>query len=391
MSFDPDLSDPLVAKAVELRDVFAKDAVARDKRGGRPIEQVRLLKESGLLSIQIAKEHGGAGASWLSVLRAVREFARVDGSLGHIYGYHFLPINILNFRGTAEQKGRLLGRSAQEQWFWGNSGNPMSKSLFGRLAGDEWVIDGYRPFSSGTHVADYMTVAWEDVASGERTFAAIPASYPGVEIKDDWDGIGQRQTGSGTVTFDKVRIARDEVLSAPVGTPFTTLIPLIQQSVLLNVFVGSAQGALTEGRAYTVGTSRPWVDSGVARHTDDPWVKRHYGELFIKTKAATELADMAARSFDAAWARGSALTAEERGRAAIDIAAANVVAGEVGLDVSSRIFEVTGARSAVNAYGFDRFWRNVRTHTLHNPAEYKARTVGAWFLTGEFPEPDLYR
>ena len=90
-------------------------------------------------------------------------------------------------------------------------------------------------------------------------------------------------------------------------------------------------------------------------------------------------------------AQGPALTGEDRGRAAIDIATANVYAGEAGLAVSSEIFEVMGARSATNANGFDRFWRNVRTHTLHNPAEYKKRTVGTWLLAGEFPVPAIYR
>jgi hypothetical protein len=44
-----------------------------------------------------------------------------------------------------------------------------------------------------------------------------------------------------------------------------------------------------------------------------------------------------------------------------------------------------GARSATIANGYDRFWRNVRIHTLHNPAEYKTRNVGSWFLTGAHP------
>ncbi|MCJ2061028.1 hypothetical protein MKL09_31480, partial [Methylobacterium sp. J-048] len=46
------------------------------------------------------------------------------------------------------------------------------------------------------------------------------------------------------------------------------------------------------------------------------------------------------------------------------IAAANVYAGTIALEVTSQIFEVMGARSATNANGFDRFWRNVRIHTL---------------------------
>ena len=115
-----------------------------------------------------------------------------------------------------------------------------------------------------------------------------------------------------------------------------------------------------------------------------------YGALYARTLAAAELADKAARSLDAAYAKGPALTAEERGRAAIELATANVYGGEVGL-AASGVFEATGARSATRPNGFDRFWRNVRIHTLHNPAHYKLRTVGAWFLTGDFPEPGLFR
>ncbi|WAH44173.1 hypothetical protein NZD89_12790 [Alicyclobacillus fastidiosus] len=37
-----------------------------------------------------------------------------------------------------------------------------------------------------------------------------------------------------------------------------------------------------------------------------------------------------------------------------------------------------------------RAWRNVRTHTLHNPAEFKLRTVGNWFLNDALPEPGYY-
>jgi alkylation response protein AidB-like acyl-CoA dehydrogenase len=392
MSFEPELADPFIPTAVKLRDQFAADAVARDKAGGRPTEQIKLLKESGLPSIQIPRRYGGEGASWVTVLRIVREFAHTDGSLAHLFGYHHLPINGVYFRGTEAQKEDLLGRSAKGNWVWGNSGNAMAKSSTGRRDGNDWILNGNRPFSSGSHIADYLQIAWE-IEGDKRLVAAIPTDREGLIIEDDWDGIGQRQTGSGRVTVKDLRVHGHEIIGSPEIplTPFASLTSLFQQAVLLNVFVGSAQGALTEGRGYTTASSRPWIYSGVERHIDDPWVKRVYGDLYIKTLAATELADEAARSLDAAYERGEALTTDERGRAAIDLATANVYAGEIGLAVSSGVFEVTGARSATNSYGFDRFWRNVRTYTLHNPAEYKKRTVGNWLLTGEFPVGGLYR
>lgn len=391
MTFSPDLSDPFVATAVELRTIFDRDAVARDKAGGRPVEQIRLLKESGLPSAQIPKNYGGKGAPWLSVLRVVREFARTDGSLAHLYGYHHLPLNGVLFRGTDAQKDQLLTRSARENWVWGNSGNAMSKTSTARRNGSGWILNGFRPFSSGSHIADYIQVAWED--GQDRLAAAIPADREGIVIEDDWDGVGQRQTGSGKVTFKDVHIGDDELIGSPAVplTPFQTLISLFQQAVLLNLFVGSAQGALSEGRDYTVSQSRPWVYSGYENHTDDPFIQRKYGDLYIRTLAAAELADVAARSLDAAYGKGEALTLEQRGQTAIDLATANVYAGQIGLDASSEVFEVMGARSATKANGYDRFWRNVRTHTLHNPAEYKKRTIGTWLLTGEFPVGGLYR
>lgn len=392
MSFEPDETDPLVAKAFQLRKIFHRDAIQRDKQGGRPIEQIRLLKESGLPSAQIPQHYGGQGATWLSILRAVRELARTDGSLAHLFGYHHLPLNLILFRGSDAQKDRWLRASAAGNLVWSNSGNAMSKSSSGKRIDGGWLVNGKRPFSSGSHIADYIQVSWESV-DGERLTAAVPADRGGIVIEDDWDGIGQRQTGSGTVSFHDVEVLDDEVISSPSIplTPYTSLTSLLQQSVLLNVFVGSAQGALEEGRAYTTESSRPWIYSGVEKHTDDPWIKRQYGDLYIRTLAATELADKAARSLDAAFGQGTNLTHEDRGAAAIDIATANVYAGEVGLGVSSEIFEVMGARSATTANGFDRFWRNVRTHSLHNPAEYKKRTVGTWLLDGEFPTPAMYR
>ncbi|HMN78414.1 MAG TPA: acyl-CoA dehydrogenase family protein [Burkholderiaceae bacterium] len=391
---DPPSDDPLVATAVRLRERFAVDAVERDEAGGRPVEQVRLLKESGLLTATIPVAYGGLGATWLSVLRVVREFAKTDGSLAHLFGYHHLPIHLTAARASAEQLQRLYGAAVRGQWLWSNSGNVMSPTSHAvRTTGDDgWIVTGFRPFSSGSHVADVIQITWDD-PRGRRLSAVVEADRPGIVIEDDWDGIGQRQTGSGTVRFEGVRVDDDELLGDPdiPLSQFESLVTLLQQSVLLNVFVGSAQGALTEARGYTTTKSRPWIHSGVDRHVDDPWIQRGYGELAIQVLAAGDLADQAARSLDAVYGAGRALTAEQRGALAIEIATANLYAGQTGLAVSNDIFEYMGARSATATNGFDRFWRNVRTHSLHNPAEYKLRTVGHWYLTGEPPVPAPYR
>lgn len=383
-----------LAQATALRHQFSEHAIRNDKVGGRPLEQLRLIKEAGLVALLVPRTLGGQGEPWSTVLRIGREFARTDGSIGHLYGYHFVSLYGAVNRGSPAQAEALLRGTATHQWFWGNAINSFSRSLHGRRDADgSHVLDGHRPFSSGSHIADRILVAWEDEATQERFMATVPGEHPGVEVLDDWDGMGQRQTGSGTTRFHGVRIAAADVLRNPLppGRPAATLGALMQQSVLLNVFVGSAQGALDEAAAYTRDHSRPWIHSGVSRHVDDPWVQSTYGELKARLEAATLLADRAALALDHVWSRGEALTLAERGEAAVAIAAANAYAGDVALEVTSRVFEVMGARSAVNSNGFDRFWRNVRTHTLHNPAQYKYRSVGRWLLTSEAPEPDVFR
>jgi alkylation response protein AidB-like acyl-CoA dehydrogenase len=112
--------------------------------------------------------------------------------------------------------------------------------------------------------------------------------------------------------------------------------------------------------------------------------------MWADYEASLSLVEKAAEKLDAIWAKGIALTEEERGECAVLVAAANVHAGKTALEITSRIFEVMGARSSASKFGFDRFWRNVRTHTLHNPAEFKLRTVGDWFLNGQPPVPGFY-
>ena len=68
------------------------------------------------------------------------------------------------------------------------------------------------------------------------------------------------------------------------------------------------------------------------------------------------------------------------------IAEVKVVSTEVGLETAHRIYEVTGSSSTKNDVGLDLYWRNVRTHTLHDPVDYKKIEVGQYFLHGE-PQP----
>jgi alkylation response protein AidB-like acyl-CoA dehydrogenase len=67
-----------------------------------------------------------------------------------------------------------------------------------------------------------------------------------------------------------------------------------------------------------------------------------------------------------------------------------VATTQAGLNVSSQIFDVMGARATVAAAGLDRYWRNLRTHTLHDPVDYKLRELGQYALQDQLPTPSFY-
>lgn len=135
----------------------------------------------------------------------------------------------------------------------------------------------------------------------------------------------------------------------------------------------------------------PWESSGVDRATDDPYILQTVGELVSQVRAAALLADRAGEALQEAINIGPTLTEDQRAEAAIAVYEAKYLSTEVGLRTASRLFEIQGARATTSAYGFDRHWRNLRTHTLHDPVAYKAREVGDWVLNHRHPEFSLYR
>ena len=171
---------------------------------------------------------------------------------------------------------------------------------------------------------------------------------------------------------------------------FSGLRPLLAQLTFVNLFLGIAEGAFEQAQHYTTHEARVWFKSEVERAVDDPYVLAHYGEFWVGLEAVRALAERANALFDKAWNCGEQLRAEERANLALAIGSAKVHATRVGLDLSSRLFEVTGARATHASRRFDRYWRNLRTQTLHDPVDYRIRELGEWALKQKPPTPSFY-
>jgi len=391
--FTEDFGD-LTEVVLTTADALAATAVERDRAGGTALAERRLLRDSGLLTLAIPQALGGQGAGWPLIFRILRRLAEADSSLAHLFGFQHLQVASVLLFGSPAQQEHLLGATVRERWFWGNAVNARDVRLVAtRTPEGGLLLNGTKGFCSGASDSDVLNIS---VSLGpeptDRLFAVIPTARAGVHVLGDWDNMGQRQTDSGSVSFDQVQVAASEVLGPPgvASSPRATLRNLIGQVVLTEIYLGNAVGALRTAADFTRQHTQPWPMAGVERARDDRLLQLRAGELWAALQAAIALSEQVHQEFQRAWERGAALTAEQRAALAIRIASARTQAARVSLHLTAQIFELVGARATASRHGLDRFWRNVRVHTLHDPLDYRHQGIGAWLLAGEEPNPYGY-
>lgn len=397
----PTTSDEWIDRAREVRDILAGDAVARDRANQSPVAEVALLKDSGLVTLLGPTAFGGGGQTWTTALRVIREVAAGDGSIGQLIAYHYLWAWAARLVGTPEQIAAVDQAATENAWFFGGAVNPRDDDLIITIDGDELIFNGRKSFSTGGRISDVTVLEGVIAGTEDHVFAIVPTDQPGIRFGSDWDNLGQRLTESGSVEITDVRVswsgaagyvAQPDGTYAYVPRVYNTLnVPLLQIG-FVNFYVGIAQGALRAAAEYTRTVTRPWPFAADVkeRASDEFYVQQTYGELQTKLWAAEALADRAAVLIEEINAHPDSVTPEERGEAAVVIAAAKQFAIDVGLEIGSRIYDVTGARATANAVGLDIFWRNIRTHSLHDPVDHKRAEVGRYALLGEYPQPSWY-
>ncbi|MNN81713.1 Dibenzothiophene desulfurization enzyme C [compost metagenome] len=67
------------------------------------------------------------------------------------------------------------------------------------------------------------------------------------------------------------------------------------------------------------------------------------------------------------------------------VAEARVLTTEIALKAGSKLFELAGSGATLTEHNLDRFWRNARTHTLHDPVRWKYHAVGNYYLNDTLP------
>jgi alkylation response protein AidB-like acyl-CoA dehydrogenase len=379
--------------AQRFRPIFARiaeGAVEREQTRTLAYEPVAWLREAGFGAVRLPKAYGGLGATLPQLFRLMLELAEADSNISHLFRGHFAFLEgRLNIPDAASHdrwfplvaKGKILGYAMAERT--AHTGGDA------KLIREDGVyyVDGTKYYSTGTIYADWIIVTLID--GEERVSVAVPTDAKGVTRLDDWDGFGQRLTGSGTTKFDRVRINDDQIIRRFGPNDFThNYQKSFLQLILLASAAGVGRAVVRDGIEFVKPRTRAFGIPGKSNPKGDPLVQRVLGKVSSLAFSAETLVLGIAQHLEELYQSAQRGTATEADYVATEIKAyqaQQIVLPQV-LEASTLVFEVGGASATSETRRLDRHWRNVRTAASHNPAIHREAAIGDYLLNGTVPD-----
>lgn len=380
--------------AARFRPIFARiaeGALDRERHRQLPYEPVRWLKEAGFGAVRVPQVYGGDGASLPQLIQLLIELATADSNVPQALRGHFAFVeDRLNAHDTSNRTewfrrfvaGELVGNAWTEvgDVKIGNVNTVVSRKQ------DRWVVNGSKYYSTGSLFADWIDVFATRADTGRQVIAAVKVHQPGVRQQDDWDGFGQRTTGSGTSVFDDAVVEPENLIDFDSRFRYQTS---LYQLVLLAVLAGIARAAERDVAHHVRERKRIFSHGNASLVRNDVQVQQVVGQISALAYAAEATAIRAAvpaqRAYEARFGGDDDAERLANIDAEIESAQGQLVVSELALRASTELFNALSASSASERHLLDRHWRNARTVSCHNPLIYKAKVVGDWLINGAEP------
>ena len=381
--------------AQRFRPIFARiaeGAVERERSRSLPYAQVQWLKEAGFGAVRVPVAHGGAGASVPQLFRLLIELAEADSNVPQSLRGHFAFVeDRLNAPPSPERDiwfqrfvaGDLVGNA------WTEIGSVKIGDAITKVSltqeGD-WRLNGTKFYSTGSIFADWIDVYAQRTDNGGAVIAVVNTHQRGVTLSDDWDGFGQRTTGSGTSVFTDARVEGVNVIDFATRFKYQTA---FYQLVLLAVLAGTAKAAERDAAREVRERTRVFSHGNAASVAQDVQVQQVIGRISAQAYAAVAVAIRAAepaqRAYEARFGGDDAAERQANIDAEIESAQGQVVLADLVIRAASDLFNALGASAARETKALDRHWRNARTVATHNPLIYKEKIIGDWVINGTEP------
>ena len=345
-----------------------------------PYEQARLISETGLTAIIVPKQFGGLGASIPTLVNVVKIISSADGGVGQLLQIHFTMFRgiLTGYEDDIRDQllrdilsGKRLGNALAEV---GGKDKFQHKTRVERNSEGQLILNGSKFYSTGSLLAEWISLfAGSD--DGPVSIL-IHRDTQGVELLDDWDAMGQNNSVSGTVNFKDVIVDERYVAKRNTGGLGTVLRTGLTWPQILHTAM--AKGALQGGIDYLQHHARPWVESGVDSPTHEPHIIKQIGEFAVLVRSAEALLDRSSQIFEQHLANVE--DEDLQTELILSVAATRSQSDHASLKISSEIFGLLGASSTLSKWNLDRFWRNARTHTTHDPIRWRLYHVGNYYL-----------
>ncbi len=392
---------PVRSGSPELRQLLADIAAGASEREANriaPHEQVRQLADAGLGRLRIPVEEGGAGASLREFFQVLIDLAAADSNVAHILRVHFWFVEQQVQSADAESRARWIAL-INEGHIFGNGVSEQNGKELGitgfttSLTPDPdqpgaFRLNGEKFYSTGSLYSTWTQI-FATTPEGHTALATVPTDREGVTIEDDWDGFGQRLTGTGTTRLDNVLVHADEAqdFGDPAGPqPPSYQIPFLQL-YLQGVGAGILRAVQEDAVALVRRRKRSFSHAGAPLPAQDSQVLQVVGEIAADAFAAEAIVLHAADAIQAAAdSVVDGLPTQEAATAAqIAAAKAKVAIDAFANATTSKLFDAGGASATQSIYNLDRHWRNARTASTHNPTHLKASVVGDFHVNGTNP------
>lgn len=208
-----------------ISQTLAKSAAEVDRRGAFPAENFSLLRQHGLLSLALPVSAGGSGAGLAACRAVIAAVAQGEPSTALILIMQYLNARRLgdDSRWPASLRSQVA-QSMVEQGALINAlrvepelGTPARGGLpatTARRGTDGWRISGEKIYSTGSVGLSWFLV-WARSDDDDPLVGAwlVPASAPGIHIKEEWDHLGMRATCSHRVVLEDVWVPLENAVN----------------------------------------------------------------------------------------------------------------------------------------------------------------------------------
>lgn len=376
--------------ANKFRPIFKKiadGALERETQRQLPFEQIKWLKEAGFGAVRVPAKFGGDGVSQQQLFQLLIELATADSNIVQALRGHFAFV-----------EDRLVAHKTQSQVQWFN------RFLNGEIVGNAWTeigsvqigdvitrvkqnnkakleVNGEKFYSTGTIFADWIDLFAFDETKDEHVIAAVSTKASGIKVEDDWDGFGQKTTGSGTLKVNQVEIERDHIYPFDQRFKYQTA---FYQVVHLATLTGIAFSAVETFSEEVRKRTRIFSHGNADLVRDDAQILQVIGKASSQAFASQTITLKTAAALDDAYRshfeESREIDHEINQIAELESSQGQVVISDLVLDLTTKLFNSLGASASTSAKALDRFWRNARVVSSHNPLIYKEKVVGAWVV-----------